>query len=200
MHFVHFKVLCLCKVWSGTVLYLARIKRTSSGRNRLAVLPGELRKPDLSPNCSISDRKVNRGVRAKESLRRVSQVSHLSISQLLLLLMCLCARVHTHTHSDFWLPSLYCTFNLILCLSRSDFWTKCFAAYMSKLIARSMVSLVIWHSDEHSQCIQCWVCLESFIMGITNYWLWTDQLLNMNCHFRCLFKKVTVSLSLHQRY
>lgn len=159
MHFVHCEVLCLCKVWSDTVLYLVCFKWMSSGRDKSAVLPGELRTPDPGPNCFTSDRKVNKGVEAKETLWRVSQASRLSIHYPASPAADVPVRMRTQAHQFqaakwFCLTSLYSTFDWVLCLSRSfDFWTKRFARYGSKVIVCSMISLVIWCRGEPSQCI-----------------------------------------------
>ena len=70
----------------------------SSGRDKSAVLPGELRKPDPGPNCFTSDRKVNREVGAEESLQRVSQGSHLSVHYPASPAADVPVRMHTHAH------------------------------------------------------------------------------------------------------
>lgn len=69
-----------------------------------------------------------------------------------------CVRAHEFQVAEwFLLLSLYSVFDCALCWSSSsDFPTKCFAAYTSKLKGHGTIRLVVWYSDEYGTGNQCW--------------------------------------------
>lgn len=149
--FVRFEVAPSCTWYASS-------EWAQEGTNQLCCLESS-EHLTLVQTVSLQTEKWIRESGPKRPCEGFSQASQLSIHYPASPAADVPVRMRTHAHQFqatkwFCLTSLYSTFDWVLCLSRSfDFWTKRFAPYASKLIVRSMVSLVLWCRGEPSQCI-----------------------------------------------